>query len=105
MSRGSYNYIMTAHTKSAGDMLEIENIRKAIKVINKTNKMAEKRHNNNPMIDDIVSLPRYRVDLKTRGPRVKNALADGRHRRAYNYYLPMRHAEKVDVYVYERKQW
>ena len=30
------SYIMTAHTGSAGDMLELENLRKAIKIINKS---------------------------------------------------------------------
>jgi len=32
--RGSQNYVMTAHVECAGDMLELENIRKAVKIIN-----------------------------------------------------------------------
>ena len=33
--RNSENYVMTAHVESAGDMLELENIRKAVKIMNK----------------------------------------------------------------------
>ena len=32
--RHSKNYVMTAHVKSAGDMLELETVRKAVKIIN-----------------------------------------------------------------------
>ena len=35
MARGSQNYVTTVHTECAGDMLELETIRKAVKVINK----------------------------------------------------------------------
>ena len=35
MARGSQNYVTTVHTECAGDMLELETIRKVIKVINK----------------------------------------------------------------------
>ena len=35
MARGSFNYVTTVHTESAGDMLELETIRKVVKVINK----------------------------------------------------------------------
>ena len=33
--RHSKNYVMTAHVESASDMLELENIRKAVKIMNK----------------------------------------------------------------------
>ena len=54
-------YVGTYYTESAGDMLEISKIRDVVKVINKQNKEAEDRHNNHPMTDDYVSMPRYRV--------------------------------------------
>ena len=35
MARGSQNFVTSLHTASAGDMLELETIRKVVKVINK----------------------------------------------------------------------
>ena len=87
-------YIMTAHTESAGDMLEIETVRKAVKSINKLNKLKERWSSN--------SLPRYRVTLHARGPRAENAKALGRHPRAFDRELPMKFAERIDVYIHER---
>ena len=87
-------YVMTAYTASAGDMLEIETIRDAVKVINKGNKQAEKRR-----IYEGVSLPRYRVSIKGRY---------GRNNPYYNRTLakmgsvPIEHAERVDVYIHRR---
>ena len=40
-----------------------------------------------------------RVRLMPRGPRVEAAWSDYRSRRAYDSYLPMRHATHFDVYV------
>ena len=87
-------YIMTAYTESAGDMLEIETVRKAVKSINKLNKLKERWSSN--------SLPRYRVTLHARGPRAENAKALGRHPRAFDRELPMKFAERIDVYIHER---
>ena len=87
-------YIMTAHTESAGDMLEIETVRKAVKSINKLNKLKERWSSN--------SLPRYRVTLHARGPRAEYAKALGRHPRAFDRELPMKFAERIDVYIHER---
>ena len=42
MSKRTDAYVMTAHTKSAGDMLEIETIRKSVISINKINKRKKK---------------------------------------------------------------
>lgn len=99
------SYVFTAHTASAGDMLEIETIRKTVKAINKQTKNAERWHNNHPMNDDLATFPRYRVSLKPRGPRTKNAIADGRHPRAYDQSLPLRHAERLDVYIHRIYTW
>ena len=87
-------YVMTAHTECAGDMLEIETVRKAVKSINKLNKLKERWSSN--------SLPRYRVTLHARGPRAEYAKALGRHPRAFDRELPMKFAEKIDVYIHER---
>ena len=40
-----------------------------------------------------------RVRLMPRGPRVESAWTDYKSRRAYDSYLPMRHATHFDVYV------
>ena len=87
-------YIMTAYTESAGDMLEIETVRKAVKSINKLNKLKERWSSN--------SLPRYRVTLHARGPRAEYAKASGMHPRAFDRELPMKFAERIDVYIHER---
>ena len=99
------SYVMTAHTECAGDMLELENIRKVVKMINAQNKKAEDRHNNHPMTDDIVSMPRYYVKCQGRGPRTKPSILDGRGFRGYDQSLPLRHATHMDVYIYERHTW
>ena len=44
--------------------------------------------------------PKYRVSLMPRGPRRAAAIADGRSPRAYDSCLPLRHAERIDVYVH-----
>ena len=97
--RGSWNYVMTAHTGSASDMLELENIRKAVKIINKEQKELESSYG---YPDRINALPRYRVKCQGRGPRRKYAIADGKHPRAYDQSIPLSRAERMDVYVYQR---
>ena len=53
--RGSENYVMTAHVESAGDMLELETVRKVVKVINSENADIEKLERLNlkefPLVD------------------------------------------------------
>ena len=97
--RHSTSYIMTAHTASAGDMLEVETIRKVVKTINANNKQTEEMSMRYGSINP-KTLPRYRVKLQGRGPRTVNAVNDGKYPRAYDQSLPLKHAEKVDVYVY-----
>lgn len=100
MARGSTEYIMTAYTESAGDMLEVETIRKVVKTINRDMRRLEERtlYGSN---NEIVKHPRYRVKLQGRGSRTIHAIADGKNPRAYDQSLPLRHAERVDVYVYQ----
>jgi len=97
--RGSQNYVMTAHVKCAGDMLELENIRKAVKIINMEAKRNEQSSYRNPFNS---KFPRYRVKCQGRGPRASVARAEGRHPRAYDRSLPLSKAERYDVYIYEQ---
>ena len=95
-------YVGTYYTASAGDMLEIETIRNTVKSINKQNKKAEDRHNNHPMTDDYVSMPRYRVSLKGRYGKNNPNYCSWRGNRGQ---VPLEHAERVDVYIHRRYTW
>lgn len=99
--RNSKNYVMTAHVESAGDMLELETIRKAVKIINKENERLEERMLYGST-NQIVKYPRFYVKCQGRGPRVLPSLRDGRGGRGYDQSLPLRHATHMDVYIYER---
>ena len=83
-TRKSKNYLMTIDYACAGDIFELEKIRKAVSIINKGNSK------------------KYYVKLQGRGPRTAKAIFDGLDRRAYDSSLPLRHANTADVYVYER---
>ena len=95
-------YVGTYWTESAGDMLEISKIRDVVKVINKQTKKAEDRHKYNPMTDDYVSMPRYRVSLKGRYGRNNPNYCSWRGNRGQ---VPLEHAERVDVYIHRRHTW
>ena len=88
--RGSKDYIKTLHVECAGDMLELQSIRNIIKMINKKTKQSAEP--GSPYTRNIVR-------VKPRGARTKHAIADGRHPRAYDQSLPLRHAERLDVYI------
>ena len=107
--RYSDSYIGTYWTDCAGDMLEVQKIREVVKVINKHNKNKEKRalyrFENGYSKKPPVELPRMRVKLQGRGPRKEAAIKDGTYYNAYDQSLPLRHAERVDLYIYERYQW
>lgn len=103
--RNSTSYVGTFYTKSAGDMLEVETIRKAVKAINANVRQKyawSKRYAELTDTAEPGSPIQFRVCLQARGPRTKHARADGKHPRAYDQSLPLRHADSVDVYVYER---
>lgn len=93
MKRSSENYVMTAYTGSAGDMLELERIRKAVRVINK--ELRVRSYNSS------LGSTQFRVKCQGRGPRTRAALRDGRHPRSYDQSLPLRHATALDVYIYQ----
>ena len=105
MARGSQNFVTSLHTASAGDMLELETIRKVVKVINKEAK--EKDYWKRQSFDNGYTIlkpspsPRYRVKCQGRGPRTKHARAAGLHPRAYDQYIPLSVAERLDVYIYQ----
>ena len=80
----SKKYIMTVDFACAGDIFELEKVRKAVSIVNKGNSQ------------------KYYVKLAGRGPRTINAISDGLSRRAYDAGLPLRHAKTADVYVYKR---
>lgn len=84
---------MTAYTGSAGDMLELERIRKAVRVINKELRVRSKYSS--------LGSTQFRVKCQGRGPRTRAALRDGRHPRSYDQSLPLRHATALDVYIYQ----
>ena len=92
--RGSTNYVGTAHVKSAGDMLELQSIRDAVKVVNKELKFAEKYSRYGDRT------PRFRVKCQGRGPRASVARAEGLNPRTYDQSLPLSKAERLDVYIY-----
>ena len=103
--RASPSYVMTAHTASAGDMLELQTVRNTIKAINKmakeTDRINQYRFDNGWLSDLPSNSPRYRVKCQGRGPRTSAAISAGRHPRAYDQYLPLPAAERMDVYVYQ----
>ena len=105
MARGSFNYVTTVHTESAGDMLELETIRKVVKVINKEAKTQDEWNRQrayfNNSSEEPTKSPRYRVKCQGRGPRTKHARAAGLHPRAYDRSIPLSIAEKLDVYIYQ----
>lgn len=105
MARGSQNYVTTVHTECAGDMLELETIRKVVKVINKDARQQDywkkRRFENGWTMFKPIPTPRYRVKCQGRGPRTKHARAAGLHPRAYDRSIPLSVAEKYDVYIYQ----
>ena len=100
--RHSNNFVFTAHTKSAGDMLELETVRKAVKVIN--SELRRFKYGTRAKKDGYgsQSYSQFYVKCQGRGPRTSAALADGKRARAYDQSLPLSHAETMDVYVYQR---
>ena len=94
-------YLMTIDPMCAGQMLELENIRKAVKIMNK--ELRHYRYGSRQKKDGYGSPYRqFYVKCQGRGPRVLPSLRDGRGGRGYDQSLPLRHATHMDVYIYER---
>jgi hypothetical protein len=100
--RSSKNYVMTAHVKSAGDMLELETIRKSVKIINKELRRFKYGTRAQKSGYGSQSYSQFYVKCQGRGPRTTSALADGKYARQYDQSLPLGHATHMDVYVYQR---
>ena len=98
------SYIFTADAMSVGDMQQIAIVKKTVRASNRLAMQnykwacARAAYRGNSMPE----LPKqYRVRLMARGPRRAAALADGKHKSAYDQSLPHCHATRFDVYVHE----
>jgi hypothetical protein len=100
----SDSYQFTADVNSVNDMFLVEQVRKSVKCINKMAKQTEMsqqyRYDSGWSDVEPQKLPRYRVTIMPRGARTVHAIADGRSPRAYDSTLPIRHAERLDVYIH-----
>ena len=98
------SYQFTADVNSVNDMLSIEQVKNTVKCINKIAKRTEMsqqyRYDSGWSDVEPQKLPRYRVSIMPRGARTVHAIADGRSPRAYDSTLPIRHAERLDVYIH-----
>ena len=97
--RYSSSYVMTADPKCASSMLELQNLRDLVK---KQNAILRRRASQASMNYGPQKLVQFYVKCQGRGPRVKHAVAQGSYRRRYDQSLPLKFAERMDVYVYER---
>ena len=75
--RHSKNYIFTAHTGCASDMLELENIRKAVKIINKELRHFRYGSRGKKSGYGSQSYSQFYVKCHGRGPRTLPSLRDG----------------------------
>ena len=73
-------YLMTVDPLDAGGMLELETVRKALKIAGNV----------------------FGLHVRGRGPRKEAAIKDGKGPRGYDMYLPLRHATRYDVYLRRR---
>lgn len=74
------SYLMTVDPLDAGGMLELETVRKALKIAGNL----------------------FYLHVRGRGPRKEAAIKDGKGPRGYDMYLPLRHATRYDVYLRRR---
>jgi hypothetical protein len=83
--RLSNSYIMTVDPSSAVDMEKLEIIKQAVAIANQGRD--KKKY----------------VKLHGRGPRVIFAKRDGVSKFRYQQTLPLRHAARMDVYIYDKR--
>ena len=74
------SYLMTVDPLDAGGMLELETVRKALKIAGNL----------------------FYLHVRGRGPRKEAAIKDGKGPRGYDMYLPLRHATRYEVYLRRR---
>jgi len=82
--RTSSSYIMTVDPMSAVDLEKLSIIKQAVSIANQNRD--KKKY----------------VKLHARGARVKFAKLDGVSKYRYWQTLPLRHAQRMDVYIYDR---
>jgi hypothetical protein len=108
-SNRTASYVFTADANSALDMEQIELVKKSVKSINDTARLAHKYavRRAEYMRSPLPMKPKlYRVRLMPRGPRkasYANNILNGGNRvwAGYNSYLPQRYATRFDVYIHE----
>lgn len=109
MKKRTDSYIMTADPMSAGDMAQIEIVRKTVRASNALAKRNHKWEVNRAVLfgRPMPKAPTlYRVRLMGRGPRsaaYKEHVANGGTKlwMGFNVYLPQKYATSFDVYVNE----
>lgn len=87
--RTSNRYVMTVDINSAADMQQLQAIRKAVSISNKTRQRKQ-----------------Y-VKLHARGSRLEATWKSGNPSNYHRYCreLPLRFAERIDVYIYDRSAY
>lgn len=106
MKERTSSFVFTLDPNSAVDAEKLSVVKATVKSINSQLRMTYKY---------AVSRAKYfgqaepqkptlkRVRLMGRGPRVQHAMNDYGYRRAYDSYLPQRHATRLDVYIADCK--
>jgi len=101
--RHSTSYVMTVDTRSASQMFELEMVRKSVKIMNADLRAAKTAIVQGlPVTTTPSDAKQYYVKSQGRGARTAPALRDGKHPRRYDQSLPLRHADRLDVYIYRR---
>ena len=106
MTKRTSSYVMTANPDSVSDMMEIELVKKTVRMTNALSmnlyKNAMTRYEYGYEAIKPKKPNMQRVRLMARGPRRTAAIADGKRKYAYDQSLPLRHAKTLDVYIHTR---
>jgi len=94
--RKSSSYLFTADVLCVSEMQEIERVRKAIAITNTFIRDNAKRTGNKKLIT-------YRVCLKARLG--KNNPAASKYRNQWIKSIKLEDAQRIDVYIWERREW
>lgn len=82
--RRSKSFVVTIDPMSASDMEKLAVVKRTVSIGNRR------------------TFRKFQVRLMPRGPRRIHAIAEGKRKWSYDSYLPLRFAQRIDVYVYER---
>jgi hypothetical protein len=94
--RNSANYLMTLNPNSETDMQKLSDLRNRVKLINYNNLIKESYNPN---------LGKVRVRVSVRPRLGRNNPAASLYSRQYIRSILLKHAQRLDVYVSERKVW